>query len=138
MKKLILVFLAAALMIAGAALAEDLNLEGRTTAELIEIQQKVNEALWKSDGWNEVTVPPGIYKVGKEIPAGEWMIEKATSNRTCYNIYREIKNGNPQGLLLYTYLESGPEKTMIEEGQIIQIERQPVIFKTYVPSFTFK
>ena len=138
MKKIILVFLAAALLAAGAALADDLNLEGKTTAELIEIQQKVNKALWKSDGWNEVKVPAGIYEIGKEIPAGDWMVGKYSSGAmVVFDIFKRNENGDLKGWEWTSYLDN-EEKITAYDGQFIRIKYGPVVFKTYAPSFTFK
>lgn len=137
MKKILILAMMAALVIAAAASAEEYDLSGKTTAELIEIQKKVNEALWASNGWNEVTVPGGDYEVGKEIPAGEWSIRPATDGLTYYRIYRGERN-----TASYYLLDSGSFeeaiKIILKEGQWFQVAASPIIFTTYVPSFTFK
>jgi len=137
MKKILILAMMAALVITAAASAEDYDFSGKTTAELVEIQRKVNEALWKSDGWNEVTVPGGDYEVGKEIPAGEWSIRPATDGLTYYRLYRGIRNGPSYKLLDSGEIE-GTIKVILREGEWFQVTADPIVFSTYVPSFTFK
>ena len=137
MKKILILAMMAALVIAAAASAEDYDFSGKTTAELVEIQQKVNEALWKSDGWNEVTVPGGDYEIGKEIPAGEWSIRPASDSWAYYRIYKGERNTASYDLLDSGSIEE-PIKIILREGQWFQVASGPIIFTTYVPSFTFK
>ena len=71
-----LVLLAALVLIASAAAAE-VDLSGMSFEELVDLAHRVDQAIWASDGWQEVTVPPGTYKVGEDIPARKWTV-KAT------------------------------------------------------------
>lgn len=73
MKKL-LVFFAALVLIASAAAAE-VDLSGMSFEELVDLAHRVDQAIWASDGWQEVTVPPGTYKIGDQIPARKWTIK---------------------------------------------------------------
>lgn len=73
MKK-VLVLLAALVLIASAAAAE-VDLSGMSFDELVELAHQVDQAIWASDGWQEVTVPPGTWKVGEHIPVGKWTIK---------------------------------------------------------------
>ena len=73
MKKRIIALVLALILIAPAALA-DVDLSGMTFEELLELQRQVTAAIWASDGWQEVTVPTGVYEVGVDIPAGYWTI----------------------------------------------------------------
>lgn len=63
----------------------DVDLSGMTFEELMELREQVNQALWASDDWQSVTVPQGVYLVGRDIPAGTWTVECADINR--YNIW---------------------------------------------------
>ena len=75
MKK-VLAILAALVLIVSAAVAE-VDLSGMSFDELVALAHQVDQAIWASDGWQEVTVPPGTYKIGEDIPARKWTI-KAT------------------------------------------------------------
>ena len=72
-KKLAALALAAALA-AAPAQAVVYDLSGMTLADLIELQQQVTAAMWATEEWQEVTVPPGVYQIGVDIPAGYWKI----------------------------------------------------------------
>ncbi len=73
-KRIIPALLSIALLFITTVTAEEIDLYNMTYNELLQLQQQVNTALWNSDGWNEVTVPPGVYEVGKDIPAGRYTV----------------------------------------------------------------
>ena len=50
------------------------DLSGMSFDELLALKEQVNAALWASDELQEVTVPAGMYQIGKGIPAGHWTI----------------------------------------------------------------
>lgn len=75
MKKLFSLFLAICLLtIPVLSLSESIDLSGLSLADLVKLQERVTMAMWKTEEWQEVTVPAGLYQVGKEIPAGKWTI----------------------------------------------------------------
>lgn len=50
--------------------------------------------LWDCDEWQEVTVPQGVWEVGKDIPSGTWTIKCADLGRNDYMLhYCRIKWG---------------------------------------------
>lgn len=79
MKK-ILVIIIAVLCIACAAAAEDIDISGLSFDQLVALKERINLALFESDEWQEVVVPQGIWKVGKDIPAGKWTITAVQTN----------------------------------------------------------
>lgn len=80
MKKLLSLILAiCTLMIPVLCLSESIDLSGLSLAELVTLQERVTMAMWKTEEWQEVTVPAGLYKVGVEIPAGKWTISAMPS-----------------------------------------------------------
>ena len=73
MKKLFLFILACALLLAGSA-AADVDLSGMSFEELMALRDQLNLAIWNSREWDTVTVPSGIWQVGRDIPAGHWAV----------------------------------------------------------------
>lgn len=73
MKKILVMILAVCLLIPIAS-AEDIDISGLSFDQLVALKERINLALFESDEWQEVTVPQGIWKVGKDIPAGKWRI----------------------------------------------------------------
>lgn len=63
----------------------DVDLDGMSFDQLVELRERVDLAIWKSDGWQEVEVPKGVYEVGKDIPEGKWTIRAA--EETAAKIY---------------------------------------------------
>ena len=66
----------------------EVDLTGMTYDELVALQDQINLAMWNSQEWQEVTVPQGIWVVGKDIPEGHWTI------RPVEGVYAYISYGN--------------------------------------------
>ena len=112
--------------------------------ELIDLKNRINLALWESDEWEEITVPQGLWEVGKDIPAGTWDIACAT------NEYADVYYGDEiaeDGVSLreterychrevvspgYTDYEEGKSlyrlTVTVENGDYIVIGQSDVIF----------
>ena len=88
MKKFV-VMLLACLMIASCACADEIDLSSLSFDELRELQTKISKELTSRPEWKEVPVPPGLYKVGEDIPAGDWCIKCGNAvNDSIYEIGR--------------------------------------------------
>ncbi len=86
MKKWISFFLVVCLLaLPVLSLSEGIDLSGLSMADLVKLQERVTMAMWKTEEWQEVTVPAGMYQVGKEIPAGKWTIT-ATPKASMANV----------------------------------------------------
>lgn len=79
MKRALLLLLAL-LFLAGTATATTIDLSGMSYQELVALKDQINIAMWKSQEWQEVTVPQGVWLVGVDIPAGHWTIKAKVSS----------------------------------------------------------
>ena len=87
MKKLISLILILALLIPAAALADLPDISDLSFRELVLLRKTVLYALWECREWQEVTVQPGVWEIGVEIPAGHWTITPADGCGPDYVIY---------------------------------------------------
>ena len=55
--------------------------------ELVQLRERINLAIWNSQEWQEVTVPPGVWEIGADIPAGHWSVRPAEGCGPDYIIY---------------------------------------------------
>lgn len=65
-------------------------LQAETDAEfdsLVAIRDQINLAIWNSQQWQEVSVPPGVWEIGVDIPAGHWSVRPASGCGPAYIIY---------------------------------------------------
>ena len=69
------------------SLADLPDLSGLSYDELVQLRDQINLAIWNSREWREVTVPPGVYEIGKDIPAGHWSVRPASGCGPDYIIY---------------------------------------------------
>ena len=67
-------FLFVMLLFPVVSLADLPDLSGLSYDELVQLRDQINLAMWNSEEWQEVTVPPGLWKIGEDIPVGHWTI----------------------------------------------------------------
>lgn len=133
------------------------NLSNLSYSQLVALKNQINLAIWKSDEWQEVTVPQGTWKVGEDIPAGKWSVKCATgANMTQidwgeklssngediawsgrYSIYNTVYNENMYSeadRYIYVY------RFEVKDGDYIKISDGSAVFMPYIgkPSFNFK
>ena len=154
MKRLISIFLL--LMMASCACAEDIDLSGLSYAELVALKDRINLAMWESNEWQEVTVPEGLWTVGKDIPVGHWTISvngKSSITITCGNLLDATQKQISYNSSVFYYKKIyGPKSYFFSEGMTnyidlwlyegyhIDISGGAVVFTPYTgkPSLGFK
>lgn len=125
MKKVLCVLLVLALV--GAAAYAAIDLSGMSFEELLDLRAQVDAALWASDGWQEVTVPMGVYYVGEDIPAGRWTVD-GQGNTVTVTIF----SGDEEYWDTFYWLDSTDTTANInlKRGQRVEIA-SVVVFKPY-------
>lgn len=158
MKRLISVLLL--MMMVSCACAEDIDLSGLSYAELVALKDRINLAMWKSEEWQEVTVPIGLYEVGKDIPAGHWTIssiatyysrievcDKLDTSGTDVNpyirgsvYYCDALIKNPKSITYKPNDDITAFSVNLYEGLYVAIKEGSVVFTPYTgkPSLGFK
>ncbi len=142
MKKFVGLVLAL-ILICSFAVAE-VDLTGMTFDELIELRQKVDAAIFASDGWQEVSVPAGIYKIGEDIPAGKWVVTPAKGSTAFIDLGKsiddngmEIADGFYNETITsesdsYAAYNNVREVTLdLQDGTYIEIDNSNVIFTPF-------
>lgn len=156
MKRVIV--LAVVLMLVGAiAMSEGIDLAGMSYDELVALREQINLAIWKSEEWEEVTVPQGTWSVGEDIPSGHWTVEAYPGSTTLIKIGDTLQD-NGKDVMSYTqrffdaYIVSptyknyknGEDKTTIDfeflDGDYVQIKSGSAVFKLFSgkPDLGFK
>ena len=69
------------------SLADLPDLSGLSFDELLQIRDQINLAIWNSQQWQEVSVPPGVWEIGVDIPSGHWSVRPAEGCGPDYIIY---------------------------------------------------
>lgn len=114
---------------------------GMSLAELIEARQQIQQAMWETDEWQSVEVPPGIYKIGEDIPAGHWTI----TGTACLSLFWG-KGVDEYGVDLtdtidFLILDEGESVSWeLVDGTYIKIGTMPAVFTPYIgkPDLGFK
>lgn len=105
MKKVILAIVILMLAVQPAIAASGVDISGLSFDELLALKQEINLALWASEEWQEVTVPAGVYEIGKDIPAGKWTIRPVDGDtaRVYWGSELDESKTDIPPLSLYTY-----------------------------------
>jgi hypothetical protein len=69
------------------SLAEIPDISSLSFDDLVLLRDRIDFAIWNSEEWQEVTVPPGVYEIGVDIPAGHWSVCPAKGCGPYYIIY---------------------------------------------------
>ncbi|MBQ1790157.1 MAG: hypothetical protein II008_08270 [Oscillospiraceae bacterium] len=89
MKRYFVLFIVSLFFAATAAAdTTDIDLSGLSFDELVALREQINLAIWNSEEWQEVTVPAGVWEIGKDIPVGHWSV-KPVDGSIAYIIYCE-------------------------------------------------
>lgn len=105
MKKVVLAIVILMLAVQPAIAASGVDISGLSFDELLALKQEINLALWASEEWQEVTVPAGVYEIGKDIPAGKWTIRPIDGDtaRVYWGSELDESKTDIPPLSLYTY-----------------------------------
>ena len=135
MKKLITVILILALLLPAAALADLPDISGLSPDELLELNHKIQMALFSEKLVDGITVEQGKYIVGEDIPAGTYRIE-ITGIGGFYDLY-DKQDGKKisAGLTGSTYHIDGIGKLILEEGNYLCFTNSTFIFYPYTGVF---
>ena len=156
MKKLLTIILILALAVPAAAFADLPDISNLSYDELVQLKDSINLAMWNSQEWQEVTVPQGLWIVGKDIPAGTWTVKCAieglssvafgdTLNETGTDVkYSQYYHSEIVVSPDYKRFEKDKDIAeytfTVKDGDYIQIKNASVIFtpNTGKPSLGFK
>ena len=133
------------------ALAE-VDLSGMSFDELVALKDQLNLAIWKSQEWQEVTVPAGLYQIGRDIPAGRWVIKPAEgfTARVSYGARLTKDKMDFDGMYSYEQITSPKDSYSrynniesvtldLQDGYYIMIQDSKVVFEPFSGfGFSFK
>lgn len=157
MKKLLAVALVLCLL-APCAFAENIDLSGLSFAELAAIRDRCQKEMMKRDEWQKVTVPVGVWEIGKDIPAGHWSITASKNSpygwgslTYCDALDATGKNEDRRNSTFFWFgqvkapgaqaaVESENIDLDLKEGGYLIIEYAPMVFTPYTgkPDLGFK
>ena len=127
MKKLIAVCMVLGLLLSCAA-AETIDLSSMSYADLLKLQHQVAFEIIGRPEWKQVTVPPGTWRVGDDIPAGYYSI--TTSDRAYVCVWLRNKDDFSDNGLYYNEILTADKpcgKIILKTGMLV-VTDNPVIF----------
>lgn len=130
----------------------DVDLSGMSFDELVALRNQIDQAIWASDGWQEVSVPAGVYHIGEDIPAGKWTIRPADGHTAEVSYGPSLEDGGASINRGYGYEQiTSPNDSYskyndidcvnwtLEDGAYIMIESSSVVFTPFSGNaFSFK
>lgn len=163
MKKVIAFILVSFLLISSIPAMADvfsvgsLNLKNMTIEQLADLKDQIDFYIWNSSDWQEVTVPQGVYLVGRDIPEGHWTVRCANEKSYASISWGEYLSDNGESIAWrgkYSTMNEveGKKYSLYREGDLTEysfeakrglyvvIKYCSVIFTPYAgkPSLGFK
>lgn len=124
-------FVFALLLFATPVLAEDYSLDEMTMDELVELRRLINVEISERLAETSAVFYPFDYVVGRDIPAGRYIITGESATRSYGYIYHI-----PAGAADFSsieYLEVGAEYSIqLEEGDTLRIEDCTVTIRRFI------
>jgi len=147
-KKILVLALALALFCSSAA-AESDSLAELSFNELVMFRQYLSMYLMSRPEFKHVTVPEGIYKIGTDIPAGDWNIISVSGEQSTISYFEKLDQyGNApdkEAYYMWERVVNVPDYEVkslhfyLKDGMYIKIDLAPVIFTSYIgPEFSFE
>ena len=148
MKKLLAAVLVLCLL-APCACAENIDLSGLSFADLATLRDRCQMEMMMREEWQEVTVPVGVWEIGKDIPAGHWSITASKNSpygwgslTYCDALDATGKNGDRRNSSFFWFgqvkapgaqaaVESENIDLDLKEGGFLIIEYAPMVFTPY-------
>jgi hypothetical protein len=103
------------------------DLSSMSFDELMNLRNDLNAEIMSRPEWKEVTVPPGTWYVGEDIPAGTYSIKSEFCGVT---VWREAKDDYDNNGLYYCEVvkkDSPCGKIKLDKGMVVEINGE-VIF----------
>lgn len=126
---------AAAFAVASSVAFAEIDLSGMKYEELVSLNKQVTQAIMKSNEFEKVTVPRGLYKIGDDIPAGTWVLSSADKGMVSIT-YGTTVDGNSMNMFSRGNTNedlSGEEtwRVTLSDGEYMEISYGDVIFTSY-------
>jgi len=104
------------------ATAEEIDLESMTTDELVELQIKVQDELYKRDRFMNCFLNPGEYVVGEDFEAGDYLIHCVEAFRTSGCKIDAIDSETKEQVIHYMSIKpDGLYRAKLENGVILRM-----------------
>lgn len=133
----------------------DVDISNLSYDELVSLVNEAQMLMMKSDKWQRVEVPTGVYEIGKDIPEGYWTISPISTypyiSVSWGTKLDDTKRDIARGCRIDGSIISGPDSSIYEvgdatsvswqlmNGQYLIIERGTAVFTPFTGnSFTFK
>lgn len=138
MRRLFITIVTIFILIASFALQSalaDVDLSGMSFDELVALRNQIDQAIWASDGWQEVEVPSGVYIIGEDIPEGRWSIKCNGKGGGIYTLYPDKESYLDNGLGYIAMKFFNGEDIMnviLDNGQYLELSASTYTFSPMI------
>lgn len=134
MKKLISIAIAIVLFLSSTALAE-IDLDSMSYEELAALRDRCQAELMTRPEWQQITVPSGDYRVGVDIPAGEYTILPTPDGYSNVIVWKGEPDDYRAGFSLNESVTDYNQKTVwravLRDGYTLSVGGSAVILTPY-------
>lgn len=139
MKKLLTLILALALILPAAASASIPDISDLTTVELFELSRQINLRLFSEQLVNGIDIDPGVYVVGRDIPAGSYRADATVPENTFMVGYVAVYVSEDLMSEVFSCMfGNGVDKVgkfTLTDGQVFEVASFPIRLYAYTGLF---
>ena len=145
MKRFISIIIILGMLLSSSAWAVDLG--GMSLDELYKLQDEIKSEILSRSQWESVTVKPGFYVVGQDIPEGHWTIRYSKNKYAVVTYFTTTDEtgrtpsfiggavysaniGDPKGKMADVYSNTEIDLEL-KANYYLMIEVGPVVFEPY-------
>ena len=138
MKKLFVILLITVMLLPVVSLADLPDISGLSEEELLELNHQIQLRLFSEKLVDGVTVPPGIYSIGVDIPAGTYRMEFPQATDIAIGLVMEYDNTKKVNCSYQIGEAVGVTsvgKMELHEGMTLEIDNCTAVFYPYAGLF---
>jgi hypothetical protein len=124
--------LLAIMLIPFAVHASSIDLSTLSFSELVALQNEVFAAIVNHEEFKEVKVPIGVYRVGTDIPAGEYSLKPGDSYAAITLSTNDDFSDYSSMISIASIDEEGIGRIVLKDGQFVNVEYGSIIFARFV------
>ena len=105
-----------------------IDLSGYTDAEILAINAQIRAEIANRKIEKTATVPPGKYLVGRDLPAGQYILKNTSGDTAYIAIFKDNANKykDSEAVNAFNFWADRETTVTLEDGQLFEVRHQTI------------